>query len=302
MKRAAYALGAVVLLAVLLVLLAPLAIDRPAVRAEIQRRVGQALEGQVSWEALEIGLFPAPHGVLRRVRVEMPGRASAAADTVRVYLRLWPLLRGRAEIASVAVSRPEVRISARQEQAKSETEPFDAVSAYREALEPVVKALQQFAPDTVVRIEQAAVDPGELRELECEPANRRRRHDARARDGEPLLEAAAGRSARRLCRPFGEWPGGARRAGSGQRSASGDGSGAAVARTRGAQSNATSTRASVPSRKRRARYFCPRASRRTWRHRWTQSTSRRRSRSCGAKCRGSTPSNRPKAACRQRLI
>src|SRR5687768_7103238 len=128
MKRAAYVLGAVALLAALVVLLAPLAVDRPAVRAEIQRRVGQALEGQVSWEALEIGLFPAPHGVLRRVRVEMPGRASAAADTVRVYLRLWPLLRGRAEIASVAVSRPEVRISARQEQAKSETEPFDAVS------------------------------------------------------------------------------------------------------------------------------------------------------------------------------
>ena len=166
MKRAAYALGAAALLAALLVLLAPLAVDRPAVRAEIQRRVGQALEGQVSWEALEVGLFPAPHGVLRRVRVEMPDRASAAADTVRVYLRLWPLLLGRAEIASVAVSRPEVRIRARQEQAKSETQPFDAVSAYREALEPVVKALQQFAPDTVVRIEQAALDPGELRELD----------------------------------------------------------------------------------------------------------------------------------------
>src|SRR5688572_20474954 len=143
MKRAAYALGAVALLAALAVLLAPLAVDRPAVRGEIQRRLGQALEGQIAWDALEIGLFPAPHGVLRRVRVEMPGRAGATADEVRVYLRLWPLLRGRAEIAAVAVSRPEVRISTRQEQAKSEKDPFDAVSAYREALEPVVKALQQ---------------------------------------------------------------------------------------------------------------------------------------------------------------
>jgi hypothetical protein len=164
-KRAAYALGAIALLAALAVLLAPLVIDTPAVRAEIQRRMGQVLEGEISWEALEIGLFPAPHGVLRRMRVEIPGRASAAADAVRVYLQLWPLLRGRAEIASVAVSRPELRIGARQEQAKSEKEPFDAVSAYRTALEPVVKALQQFAPDTVVRIEQAAVDPGELRDL-----------------------------------------------------------------------------------------------------------------------------------------
>jgi uncharacterized protein involved in outer membrane biogenesis len=102
-KRAAYALGAIALLAALAVLLAPLVIDTPAVRAEIQRRMGQVLEGEISWEALEIGLFPAPHGVLRRMRVEIPGRASAAADAVRVYLQLWPLLRGRAEIASVAV-------------------------------------------------------------------------------------------------------------------------------------------------------------------------------------------------------
>ena len=162
MKRLAYALGALVVLAALVVLIAPVYIDTPAVRAEIQRRLAHAVDGQITWEALEIGLFPAPHGELRRVRIEMPGRMSAAADRVQAYLRLWPLLRGRAEIASFSVSRPEVRL---QGSGQSEKQELDAVSAYRKALEPVVRALQRFAPDTELRIERAAVDPGALRDL-----------------------------------------------------------------------------------------------------------------------------------------
>ncbi len=162
MKRLAYAFGAVFVLAALVVLVAPAFIDTPAVRAEIQRRIAQAVDGEIGWEALEIGLFPAPHGELRRVRIEMPGRISAAADRVQAYLRLWPLLRGRAEIASFSVSRPEIRILG---SGKSEEQELDAVAAYRKVVEPLLQALQRFAPDTELRIERAAVDPGELREL-----------------------------------------------------------------------------------------------------------------------------------------
>lgn len=162
MKRAAYALGAVALLALLIVLVAPALVDTPTARAEIQRRLAQALDGQVTWGALEMGWFPAPHGELREVRVEMPGRLSATVDRVQVYLRFWPLLRGRAEVASLSVSRPQIRVEGSE---KAEQQPFDAVAAYRKAIEPVVKALQQFAPNTVVRIERAALNVAELREL-----------------------------------------------------------------------------------------------------------------------------------------
>ena len=53
MKRLAYAAGALALLVVLLVLLAPALVDTPAVRAEIQRRLNEALHGQVTWDAIE---------------------------------------------------------------------------------------------------------------------------------------------------------------------------------------------------------------------------------------------------------
>ncbi|MFL6564163.1 MAG: AsmA family protein, partial [Burkholderiales bacterium] len=107
MKRAAYAIGAIVLAAVLgVLLLGPALVDRPAVQAEIQQRLSKALQGQVTWEALEVALFPAPHGELRKLRVEIPNKLGATADQVDVYLRLWPLLRGRTQISSLTLKKP----------------------------------------------------------------------------------------------------------------------------------------------------------------------------------------------------
>jgi hypothetical protein len=80
----AWALGGLVVAAVLLVAAAPALIDIPAVQAEIQRRLSRALGGQVSWEALDVRLLPAPHGELRGLRIEIGQQLSAAADEVDV--------------------------------------------------------------------------------------------------------------------------------------------------------------------------------------------------------------------------
>ena len=167
-KRLAWGVAALVIVAAIAVVVGVHLIDTPAVRAEIQARLSAALGGQIEWQALEVRLLPAPHGELQRVRIEIPGALSARADDVDVYLRLWPLLRGRAEIASVSVSRPEVRIAAAGKPQKEDT-PFDPLAAYRAAVEPVARALQKFAPDTQFRIDSADVDlpavPLRLRDL-----------------------------------------------------------------------------------------------------------------------------------------
>ncbi|HEY1290071.1 MAG TPA: AsmA-like C-terminal region-containing protein [Burkholderiales bacterium] len=170
MKRAAYVAGAIVLAAVLVVVLvAPALVDRPAVQAEIQQRLSKALEGQVTWEDLDVALFPAPHGVLRKLRVEVPGKLGASADQVDVYMRLWPLLLGRAEISSLSVKKPSIRIQPGESQASDA--PFDALAAYRQAMAPVARVLREFAPDTTFKLEQAGLEVGTgfaLRELRAD--------------------------------------------------------------------------------------------------------------------------------------
>src|SRR5438046_9822274 len=55
-----YSLGAMLVVLVALIALVPSFIDTPAVRAEIQRRLATALEGEVTGQAVEIGWRSSP--------------------------------------------------------------------------------------------------------------------------------------------------------------------------------------------------------------------------------------------------
>jgi hypothetical protein len=131
----------------------PRLVDTPAARAEIQRRLDAALGGHITWQALEVRLLPAPHGELQQVRIEIPGKLGAEAERLQVYLRLWPLLRGRAEIASVTLDHPRIRVL--PSEASQPDAPLDTMAAYRAVMQPTVLALQEFATETTLRLSGA---------------------------------------------------------------------------------------------------------------------------------------------------
>ena len=157
-----YALGALVVVAVALAAALPSFIDSPAVRAEIQRRISAAVGGEVAWQALAIGWLPAPHAELRAARIEIPGVARVGAEQLDVYLRLWPLLRGRPQIASLALRKPRIELAAAPEGTAAppapRQKPLDPVALYRSIAQPAVDALQRFAPDTTVQLVDAALE------------------------------------------------------------------------------------------------------------------------------------------------
>src|SRR5215204_4676939 len=135
MRRVAWALGVLTVVAIVAAAIAVRLIDTPAARAEIQTRLSAALGGRIEWQFLELRFLPRPRGELRGVRIEIPGALSARADAVDVYLRLWPLLLGRAEIASVSLSRAQFRIHAAG--GEKSTGELDPVAAYRAAAAPL---------------------------------------------------------------------------------------------------------------------------------------------------------------------
>ncbi len=156
----------------------PELLDSPAVRAQIQRKLSEVVQGDVAWDDLSLRILPAPHGVLRKARVEIPGIASVRAERIDARLLFWPLLRGHAEITTVSVVRPEIRIDiatsppvdgAKKEEDAGGPDPF---AIYRSVMEPVAGIFRRFAPDTEISVEDALVDvrapgmpPIELRDL-----------------------------------------------------------------------------------------------------------------------------------------
>jgi AsmA-like protein len=186
MRAARYAAYAVLAFAALIVaaaLVLPAFLDMQRVEAELQAKLSQAVHGEVRWEKLEIRLLPTPRGALDRVRIEIPGTASVRAAEVEARLRLLPLLRGRAEVASISLSKPvmEIQIAPSQPgREKPREEPrADPLEAYRSAIE----AIRRFAPEAVVDVEQADLD---LR-IAGEPPLRVQKLDLHARTGDKGL-------------------------------------------------------------------------------------------------------------------
>ncbi|HEX7250058.1 MAG TPA: AsmA-like C-terminal region-containing protein [Burkholderiales bacterium] len=161
MRRIAWiAGGAMVLLALLAVaaaLVVPALIDRPDVRAGIQRRIAAAVGGEVEWQSLEVGLLPVPHGRLLRFRIGIPGKLEATAEQAEVYLRFWPLLLGRTEIASVGLRRPQVRIESAGGSKGGESD-LDFMGGYHAVARPLAQALQRFAGETTLEIADAHLE------------------------------------------------------------------------------------------------------------------------------------------------
>ena len=145
-------------------------LDTPPVRAEIQRRVASAIHADLAWESLRVRILPWPQGTLSKFRIDKPGVGSVGAESLDVQLRLRPLLRGRAEILSLAVVRPVIAIgidppAIPEEAAPREQRAPGIAETYRSVMGPVVDAVRKFAPDTVVTIEDAELEvrvPGAL--------------------------------------------------------------------------------------------------------------------------------------------
>jgi len=160
-RYSAYCATGLIAVVVAAALILPEFLDRPAVRTEIERGLSGALHGEVAWKELSIRFLPSPRGVLQKVQVEIPGIADVSAAEVHVRLRLWPLLRGRAEIVAVSVVRPVIRVDVAAQpgkRKKAKEPPLDPVAIYRSVAGPIADAVRAFAPDTVIEIEDASVD------------------------------------------------------------------------------------------------------------------------------------------------
>src|SRR5262245_30915124 len=109
--RVALITTATVVVAVLVVLLvAPLLLDLPAVRAQLHQKLSEAVKGQIAWDSLQVQWLPSPRGVLQGLRVEIPGRVNVAMERADAELRLIPLMHGRVEISSFRVMRPNIEL------------------------------------------------------------------------------------------------------------------------------------------------------------------------------------------------
>jgi len=137
----------------------PQVLDLSPVKTRLEARLSQAVNGQLSWEHLEIRLLPAPRGVVSGARLEIPGTLQGQAQQVEAQLKFLPLLRGQVEIVSLTAQRPSLRLQAAASTAPQEKPPAtDLLAAYGAAAGVAVRVVRAFAPETVLAIQEGELE------------------------------------------------------------------------------------------------------------------------------------------------
>ncbi|HTT13181.1 MAG TPA: AsmA-like C-terminal domain-containing protein [Burkholderiaceae bacterium] len=141
----------------IILLVAPLLVDLPAVRAQLHQKLSQAVNGQIAWDSLQLQWLPSPRGVLHGVRVELPGRLKVTIERVDAGLRLTPLALGRAEISSITIVRPVVELDIAASAAGPPSDGGGFLATYRDAIGAAAQGIRKFAPASTLATEAARV-------------------------------------------------------------------------------------------------------------------------------------------------
>jgi hypothetical protein len=160
------------LVAVALLFGLPRLIDIPAVSTRLEQQVSKLVQGKVSWTAFKVRFLPYPRGTLRGVGLDIPGVVSGRVESVDIHLRLLPLFKGSADIASVDLVRPAISV---QLSTSGPAGPAaDPIVAYRRVMAQIAGALNAITTDASVTIEDGSLDlriegtpPIDLRNLQA---------------------------------------------------------------------------------------------------------------------------------------
>jgi AsmA-like protein len=115
-------LSGILLLLCLLLLAAPLLVNRDSIHEEIEARFDRETGGQGTFRKVDLYFLPRPHAVIRGGKLSFPGRHTLVFEALTVYPQLLPLLKGALLPARIELSSPRADIdlkSAKKDQSSS---------------------------------------------------------------------------------------------------------------------------------------------------------------------------------------
>lgn len=151
--------GLFIALALTAVLVTQLLANREMVKAFIVSESDQVTGGKLTYDRLDLSVFPMPHLVARDVHLLRPEKFEARARQLSVYPAILPILKGRFVIRRLAVAAPEFRVSVGSMPRKvtaspSESLPVPLEASFQKVLGGIFATLAAIDPNSQMRIDQ----------------------------------------------------------------------------------------------------------------------------------------------------
>ncbi len=144
--------GLVTALLIAVIVLAPMYLDSTGVKNRIQAAVSEKLGGKVSYERIDVSLFPRPHVIIRQLHLAYPRTFSGQLQSITIYPHLFPLFRRQLQFSKIQVLEPDFTISLPA--VVSEATPgVPSLEETKANIRAVLGYLQAFGPGLVVEMD-----------------------------------------------------------------------------------------------------------------------------------------------------
>ncbi|MEW6683502.1 MAG: AsmA-like C-terminal domain-containing protein [Nitrospirota bacterium] len=85
-------------------------INQDGIKNRIETAVSRELGGQLQYQRVGLAIFPRPQVVISRLSVTIPGSMAGTSESLKVAFELLPLFVGKARLADVRLSHPDVTL------------------------------------------------------------------------------------------------------------------------------------------------------------------------------------------------
>lgn len=156
--RGAVSMGTLLFLVVILALLAPRFIDLKPEILKIFNHMVHKAGGKVSLKRADFSLLPHPCAVIRHVNLSIPEKTSGTIESLTIYLKIIPLLRGNVQLDRIQVDSFDFRTELPQipPQKKEGTSAF-SLTTMEEKTTSVLTFVASELPDLTLSLEKGKV-------------------------------------------------------------------------------------------------------------------------------------------------
>jgi AsmA-like C-terminal region/AsmA family len=166
-------LGLILLLLAVAALVVPyVASDIAPLHAQIITQLSQQLGGEVQFRTLRLSVLPRPHVSLDQVSLSFPGSVEGTVESISVYPKLLPLVRGKVQLAELRLAGAHLRIRLPRLPGAGETphggsSVADVKKAVASALGAAASVATSQAPGLIVVLKNSTISlsPGSNRPL-----------------------------------------------------------------------------------------------------------------------------------------
>ncbi|NTW59836.1 MAG: AsmA family protein [Nitrospirae bacterium] len=134
------------------VMLVPRLVNTEQVRSKIESTISRDLGGTLDYDRVVLSILPRPRIILHRLKIKIPGRVSAALESLDIYPAILQLLHGNLQITEVHLERPGVTITLPE--APGPVKKKGPASGLGNSLEQVLAVASKKMPGIIILIDE----------------------------------------------------------------------------------------------------------------------------------------------------